>query len=95
MDTECSQREPIGCIWSTYRGVLQYERAKSSVPTIFGDDTDGAASCLVSAGALACPECGRSYFLPRAGRSLDGENLQLEPIPLLQEQGRIRVALAL
>jgi Fe-S cluster biogenesis protein NfuA/nitrite reductase/ring-hydroxylating ferredoxin subunit len=46
-------------------------------------------------GALACPECGRSYFLPRAGRSLDGENLQLEPIPLLQEQGRIRVALAL
>ena len=46
-------------------------------------------------GALACPECGRSYFLPRAGRSLDGENLQLEPIPLLQEQGRIKVALAL
>ncbi|HWF35674.1 MAG TPA: NifU family protein [Solirubrobacteraceae bacterium] len=46
-------------------------------------------------GALACPECGRSYFLPRAGRSLDGENLQLEPVPLLQEQGRIRVALAL
>jgi len=50
---------------------------------------------VLSAGALACPECGRSYFLPRAGRSLDGENLQLEPIPLLQEQGRIRVALAL
>ena len=49
----------------------------------------------LSGGALACPECGRSYFLPRAGRSLDGENLQLEPIPLLQEQGRIRVALAL
>ena len=49
----------------------------------------------LTAGALACPECGRSYFLPRAGRSLDGENLQLEPIPLLQEQGRIRVALAL
>jgi Fe-S cluster biogenesis protein NfuA/nitrite reductase/ring-hydroxylating ferredoxin subunit len=46
-------------------------------------------------GALACPECGRSYFLPRAGRSLDGENLQLEPVPLLQEQGRIKVALAL
>jgi Fe-S cluster biogenesis protein NfuA/nitrite reductase/ring-hydroxylating ferredoxin subunit len=46
-------------------------------------------------GALACPECGRSYFLPRAGRSLDGENLQLEPVPLLHEQGRIRVALAL
>ncbi|HWF26046.1 MAG TPA: NifU family protein [Solirubrobacteraceae bacterium] len=49
----------------------------------------------LSDGALSCPECGRSYFLPRAGRSLDGENLQLEPIPLLREQGRIRVALAL
>jgi Fe-S cluster biogenesis protein NfuA/nitrite reductase/ring-hydroxylating ferredoxin subunit len=49
----------------------------------------------LTAGALACPACGRSYFLPRAGRSLDGDDLQLEPIPLLQEQGRIRVALAL
>ncbi|MDQ6777649.1 MAG: NifU family protein [Actinomycetota bacterium] len=49
----------------------------------------------LSDGALGCPECGRSYFLPRAGRSLDGENLQLEPVPLLQEQGRIKVALAL
>ncbi len=49
----------------------------------------------LSDGALGCPECGRSYFLPRAGRSLDGENLQLDPVPLLQEQGRIRVALAL
>jgi len=49
----------------------------------------------LSDGALSCPECGRSYFLPRAGRSLDGENLQLEPVPLLQEQGRIKVALAL
>jgi nitrite reductase/ring-hydroxylating ferredoxin subunit len=49
----------------------------------------------LSDGALSCPECGRSYFLPRAGRSLDGENLQLEPVPLLHEQGRVRVALAL
>ena len=49
----------------------------------------------LSAGALACPECGRSYFLPRAGRSLDGDNLQLEPIPLLQEQGRVKVSLAI
>ena len=49
----------------------------------------------LSDGALACPECGRSYFLPRAGRSLDGDDLQLEPVPLLQDQGRVRVALAL
>ena len=50
------------------------------------------ASC--SAGALACPGCGRSFFLPRAGRSMDDERIQLEPVPLLREQGRVKVALA-
>lgn len=46
------------------------------------------------AGALACPHCQRSFFLPRAGRSLDDEKLQLEPVPLLREQGHVKVALA-
>ena len=31
--------------------------------------------------------CGRSFFLPRAGRSMDDEQLQLEPVPLLREHG--------
>jgi Fe-S cluster biogenesis protein NfuA/nitrite reductase/ring-hydroxylating ferredoxin subunit len=48
---------------------------------------------LLSSGALACPGCGRSFFLPRAGRSLDDEQLQLEPVPLLREDGHVRVAL--
>lgn len=50
---------------------------------------DGA----LSAGALACPECSRSFFLPRAGRSLDDEHMQLEPVPLLRDEGRVKVAL--
>ena len=45
-------------------------------------------------GALSCPSCARSYFLPRAGRSLDDDQLQLEPVPLLREAGHVRVALA-
>jgi Fe-S cluster biogenesis protein NfuA/nitrite reductase/ring-hydroxylating ferredoxin subunit len=45
-------------------------------------------------GALTCPGCGRSFFLPRAGRSLDDEKLQLEPVPLLREDGVVQVALA-
>ena len=45
-------------------------------------------------GALACPSCRRSFFLPRAGRSMDDDLLQLEPVPLLREQGRVKVALA-
>ncbi|MDQ6607020.1 MAG: NifU family protein, partial [Actinomycetota bacterium] len=48
----------------------------------------------LSAGALACPSCQRSFFLPRAGRSIDAERIQLEPVPLLREQGRVKVALA-
>jgi Fe-S cluster biogenesis protein NfuA/nitrite reductase/ring-hydroxylating ferredoxin subunit len=50
---------------------------------------DGA----LTGGALACPGCGRSFFLPAAGRSMDEERIQLAPVPLLREQGRVRVAL--
>ena len=44
-------------------------------------------------GALACPGCGRRYFLPQAGRSMDDDHLQLQPVPLLREQEEIKVAL--
>jgi Fe-S cluster biogenesis protein NfuA len=47
---------------------------------------------VLTDGALACPACRRSFFLPRAGRSLGDEQLQLEPVPLLRDQGRVRVA---
>jgi Fe-S cluster biogenesis protein NfuA/nitrite reductase/ring-hydroxylating ferredoxin subunit len=49
---------------------------------------------LLMAGTLSCPECARSFFLPRAGRSMDDDRLQLEPVPLLREDGRVKVALA-
>ena len=45
-------------------------------------------------GALRCPECARTFFLPRAGRSMDDERLQLEPVPLLHEDGSLKVAVA-
>ena len=51
------------------------------------------AGALVE-GALHCPHCSRSYFLPRAGRSMDEDRLQLEPVPLLREHGTVKVALA-
>jgi nitrite reductase/ring-hydroxylating ferredoxin subunit len=46
-------------------------------------------------GTLACPRCSRTFFLPRAGRSMDDVRLQLEPVPLLREQGHVKVALTL
>jgi Fe-S cluster biogenesis protein NfuA/nitrite reductase/ring-hydroxylating ferredoxin subunit len=62
---------------------------------------DRCASCgaplhdgLLLAGALSCPECARSFFLPRAGRSMDDDRMQLEPVPLLREEGRVKVALS-
>jgi Fe-S cluster biogenesis protein NfuA/nitrite reductase/ring-hydroxylating ferredoxin subunit len=48
----------------------------------------------LSEGALACSHCGRSFFLPRAGRSMDQERIQLDPVPLLRELGSVKVALA-
>jgi hypothetical protein len=33
------------------------------------------------------------FFLPRAGRSMDGDRLQLDPVPLLRDNGSVRVAL--
>jgi Fe-S cluster biogenesis protein NfuA/nitrite reductase/ring-hydroxylating ferredoxin subunit len=62
---------------------------------------DRCASCggelhsgELSDGALTCPGCGRSYYLPRAGRSLDDERIQLDPVPLLRDNGSVRVALS-
>jgi Fe-S cluster biogenesis protein NfuA/nitrite reductase/ring-hydroxylating ferredoxin subunit len=51
------------------------------------------AAAELDGGALSCPACGRAYFLPQAGRSMDDDHLQLQPIPLLREAEEIRVAL--
>jgi Fe-S cluster biogenesis protein NfuA/nitrite reductase/ring-hydroxylating ferredoxin subunit len=67
--------------------LLAYRNACASC----GGDLDGG---VLSSGALMCPGCGRSYFLPRAGRSLDDDRLQLAPVPLLRDNGSVRVALA-
>jgi Fe-S cluster biogenesis protein NfuA/nitrite reductase/ring-hydroxylating ferredoxin subunit len=62
---------------------------------------DACAACdgplhggVLQEGTLSCPQCGRTFFLPRAGRSMDADRLQLEPVPLLREQGCVKVALA-
>ncbi len=43
-------------------------------------------------GVLACPSCERRYYLPRAGRSMDAEQLLMEPVPLLDQGGVVTVA---
>ena len=41
---------------------------------------------------LACPICQQKYDLVHAGRSVDVSPLHLQPIPLLKENGRTKVA---
>ncbi len=45
-------------------------------------------------GTLACPGCGARFDLPRAGRAVGGEERQLRPVPLLDDGGGARVAVA-
>lgn len=43
--------------------------------------------------ALRCGGCGRRYDVRRAGIGIDGGLLQLDPVPLLVEDGQVRVAM--
>jgi Fe-S cluster biogenesis protein NfuA/nitrite reductase/ring-hydroxylating ferredoxin subunit len=53
------------------------------------------AAAELNEGMLTCPGCGRRYFLPRAGRSLDDDKIHLGPVPSPRVGGSgVRVALA-
>jgi Fe-S cluster biogenesis protein NfuA len=62
------------------------------------DNCAGCGSSLAAgeleAGVLGCPGCGRQFALTLAGRAIGPEELQLEPVPLLEVDGRPRVAVA-
>ncbi len=47
----------------------------------------------LAATTLTCSHCGRAYDVSRAGRCLDSSNLFLEPVPLLLEGNKVKVAL--
>ena len=63
---------------------------------------DACASCRsplthgeIVGGVLTCPSCSRQFALPLAGRLVGGdEPLQLTPVPLLIEDGAVKVALS-
>ena len=48
---------------------------------------------VLNDGALQCGGCGRRYDLRRAGVGIDGGLLQLDPVPLLSDEGQVRVAI--
>jgi Fe-S cluster biogenesis protein NfuA/nitrite reductase/ring-hydroxylating ferredoxin subunit len=64
--------------------LLAYRNACASC----GDRLDDGQ---LEGGILCCRRCGVEFDLPRAGRAVGGEPLQLAPVPLL-ESGGVRVA---
>jgi Fe-S cluster biogenesis protein NfuA/nitrite reductase/ring-hydroxylating ferredoxin subunit len=54
---------------------------------------DPLESVWVAAGNLVCPGCSRAYDVRGAGRCTQDDSTRLEPLPLLEEAGGIRVAI--
>jgi Fe-S cluster biogenesis protein NfuA/nitrite reductase/ring-hydroxylating ferredoxin subunit len=63
-----------------------HNRCSSCNATLDGGRLEGTT--------LICPSCGQHYDVCRAGRSLDAPDLFLEPVPLLTEGGKVKVALS-
>ncbi|MBV9709041.1 MAG: NifU family protein [Chloroflexi bacterium] len=55
---------------------------------------ESLSSAKLDKTTLICSSCGRQYDVCRAGRCLDAPDLYLEPVPLLTEDGRVKVALS-
>jgi len=47
---------------------------------------------MLAAEVLSCPGCGQEFDVRHAGRSLGSTELHLDPLPLLVEGGRVRIA---
>ncbi len=96
---EGAERVGEGELWGTeVQGVpLVVARIEGGL-LAYRDACAGCGSALhdgrLDEGTLACPSCQRHFHLPRAGRSLDDDRLQLEPVPLLGGPEGTRVALA-
>jgi Fe-S cluster biogenesis protein NfuA/nitrite reductase/ring-hydroxylating ferredoxin subunit len=61
------------------------DRCAGCGASLAGGELDGRA--------MRCASCSRRFDLRAAGRALDGDDLQLDPVPLLEEDEGVRVAL--
>lgn len=63
---------------------------RSSCPTC----ANALDTAEVDGPVLRCGVCGAAYDLPRAGRSLDGNATHLDPLPLVEDGGEVRIAVS-
>jgi Fe-S cluster biogenesis protein NfuA/nitrite reductase/ring-hydroxylating ferredoxin subunit len=98
--------EEVSGVFSLLQGAVQTIEV-SGQPVLFcrlnGDFYAYASTCsscgrLMSAArleqaAIICADCGTRYDVLGAGRGLDQTSLQLQPFPLLMEQGRAKIAM--
>lgn len=49
-------------------------------------------TAAVDGPVLRCGVCSAAYDIPRAGRSLDGNLTHLDPLPLVEDGGEVRIA---
>ncbi len=56
--------------------------------------TSALDTASVDGAVLRCGACNAAYDLPRAGRSLDGNATHLDPLPLIEEGGEVRIAVS-
>jgi Fe-S cluster biogenesis protein NfuA/nitrite reductase/ring-hydroxylating ferredoxin subunit len=54
---------------------------------------ESLAGASLTATTLECGSCGSQFDVMRAGRCLDSPQLHLEPVPLLVDEGLVKVAL--
>jgi Fe-S cluster biogenesis protein NfuA/nitrite reductase/ring-hydroxylating ferredoxin subunit len=103
------QLQVVGQGWATVDGVAGTEirsvEGKDVLFTRIGDSSyayrPGCPSCHASLGAgsvrgteLTCPGCGLVFDAIRAGRCVEQPQLQLEPVPLLEAGGMVKVSVA-
>ena len=54
----------------------------------------GLATATLTGEVLRCGACGAAFDVRLAGRSLDGTAAHLDPQPLLEDEGGVRIATA-
>lgn len=69
------------------------DRCPACSSSLAGASLQRAPGAPIGSAVLTCPGCGGHYDVQRAGAGLDRSDAHLEPLPLLERDGLVEVAL--